>query len=315
MIPKPGIDSAPVSGTGNEAQEDHPVLADPINLKSIRRVDKWLPEFLRHQRGLPGKFRRLSLPLLAEAIRKKNVFWPRLIARYIRGRDVLDVGCGRSLYGVGFLFAGAKSYTGVDPVADLQSNVLKDSSSLHGRFKESAFTLAEVSRRLPDVAYVSGTTSDLPKGADFDVLALHNVTEHLMDIEKSIEEFLPLIRSGGRIAFRHPNYYSWGGHHMKPRTTGEIISGDPEQAKYMDWEHLVPRKDWPGKITKKQNRIRLGEFRELVERFFHVELWQAQRSLPKEGVERMTPEILEKHPDFSEEEMLTQCVICIARKK
>jgi hypothetical protein len=59
---------------------------------------------------------------------------------------------------------------------------------------------------------------------------------------------------------------------MKPRNLGEIIPGDAEQAKYMDWEHLVPREDWPDKLLKRQNRIRLAALKELVDRHFEIEL-------------------------------------------
>ena len=286
-------------------------LEEPPNLKSIARIGKWPPIYLR-QNGL--SLRNLSLPLLEAAIRRKNVHWPLLIARYLRGKDVLDVGCGRSLYGVSFLFAGAKSYTGVDPRLDLDSNVIKDSSALHGRFEVSPWTPRRLMDRLPGLVYVSGLTSDLSKGSTFDVLAMHNVTEHLMKIDDAFEEFATLVRPGGRIVFRHPNYYSWGGHHMRPRTPAEIIDGDPQQALYRDWEHLRDRPDWPDKIALRQNRIRPGDLRKVVARHFEIELWQTYRSLQIEGGERLTPEILARHPDFTEEEMLTQAIVCVAGK-
>jgi len=51
----------------------------------------------------------------------------------------------------------------------------------------------------------------------------------------------------------------------------------------MDWAHLHPRADWPNRITKRQNRIRLHELRALTERFFEIERWEPRRSLPDEG--------------------------------
>jgi SAM-dependent methyltransferase len=289
----------------------HPPLQEPANLKSVARIDKWLPIYLR-QNGLSS--RNLSLGLLEAAIRRKNIHWPLLIARYLRGKDVLDVGCGRSLYGVSFLFAGAKSYTGVDPTLNLDSNVIKNSSGLHGRFEPSPWTPRRLMRRLAGLAYVSGLTRTLPKGSTFDVLAMHNVTEHLMDIEDAFAEFATLLRPGGRIIFRHPNYYSWGGHHLRPRTVEEIIGGDPQQALFMDWEHLCDRPDLPKKIALKQNRIRPEALRKVVAQHFEIELWQSYKSSKAEGQERLTPEIRARHPDFTEEEMLTQSIVCVARK-
>ena len=203
---------------------------------------------------------------------------------------------------------------GWTPTLDLDDNRIKDSSGLHGKFEESPWTPRRLMETLPGLTYFSGLTSDLPEGSDFDVLAMHNVTEHLMEIEPAFAEFATLIRPGGRIIFRHPNYYAWGGHHMKPRTLDEIVEGDPEQAKYMDWEHLHERPDWPAKITKKQNRIRPGELKSLVERHFEIELWQVRSSFENEGGKRLNSEILARNPDFTEEELLTQAIICVARK-
>lgn len=308
----------PLAGSGVSsilADAMHPDLPLPINLKSIKRIDKWLLEFLVRNRFNPAAFRKLDLRLLDAAIRHKNISWPCQIGRYVRGKDVLDVGCGRSLFSIEFLFAGAKSYTGVDPTLQLDSNTVKNSHGLRGQFAESDWTPRALMERMPGISYFPGLTSDLPEGSRFDVLAMHNVTEHLMEIEGAFAEFVTLIRPGGRIAFRHPNYYSWGGHHMAPRALDEIVEGDAEQAKYIDWNHLHERADWPDKITKKQNRIRLGDLRDLVERHFELELWQPRKSWVWEGGERLTPEILERSPGFSEEELLTQCVYCVARKR
>jgi len=290
-------------------------LSDPPELKSAWRLDKWLPELLRHHQGRPGCLGELNLPLLQVAIRHRNVNWPRMISSYLQGKDVLDVGCGRSFFSVGFWFAGAGSYTGVDPSLNPNSNDFKDSSPLHGQFVKSQWTPALLESALPRTRLVAGLTSDLPAGSTFDVVAMHNVTEHLMQIEDAFAEFASLLRPGGRIIFRHPSYHAWSGHHMKPRSVAGIIPGDPEQAKYMDWAHLHPRADWPDKITKRQNRIRLHELRALTERFFEIERWEPRRSLPDEGGERLTEAILARSPGFDAEELLTASVLCVAVRK
>lgn len=288
-------------------------LKDPNNLKSVLRFDKWLPDFLILNRLNPTRLFRLKLRLFDAAIRHKNINWPRQIGPFIRGKDVLDIGCGRSLFSIGFMYAGARSYTGVDPGLDLDSNVLKDSSSVHGKFKVTEWTPRQISKSVQGIQYVSGLTADLPPNAQYDVLVMHNVTEHLMEIETTIAEFTSRLRPGGLFVFRHPNYYSWGGHHMQPRLVSEIVDGDEDQAKYMDWQHLRERPDWPAKITKKQNRIRLCELRQVVERHFEITLWQTRQSLPNEGGNRLTPEILERYREFTKEDLLTQSVICVAK--
>ena len=41
--------------------------------------------------------------------------WGYYLRDYIRGKDVLDLGCGHTLYGIGFLIYGARNYLGIDP--------------------------------------------------------------------------------------------------------------------------------------------------------------------------------------------------------
>ncbi|MFY0666055.1 MAG: hypothetical protein JXQ97_15635, partial [Natronospirillum sp.] len=52
--------------------------------------------------------------------------WASKIAEHVRGKDVLDVGCGPGLHGLGYLAAGAKSYFGVDPIVKLDKDRVKN---------------------------------------------------------------------------------------------------------------------------------------------------------------------------------------------
>jgi len=254
--------------------------------------------------------------LLELANRYGYLRWPSKLRKCVIGKDVLDVGCGRGLHCVGFVYEWVRSYTWLDPVLDLGSGVLKDCSSCRGVFRSSEWTPERIMKALPLVRYRTASTLDLEPGESWDVIVMHNVTEHLMQISEDFELLHSLLRPGGRIAFDHPNYYSWSGHHMAPRVVAEIDPTDPEQQRYMDWNHVSFDASWPPTILHKQNRIRLGELRALTERFFEIEKWVLKRSDSNRGIDRLTPEIVSKYQgEFTEEELATQGVTCIARKR
>jgi SAM-dependent methyltransferase len=169
---------------------------------------------------------------------------------------------------------------------------------------------------LPGVDYIVGSTEQMGSRHKWDVVVMHNVTEHLMHIEKDFELFHRLLKPRGKIIFHHPNYYAWGGHHMRPRTIDEIDPSDPTQLKYMDWKHVRFDPEWPEKILLKQNRIRPGELRALTERFFDIITWEPKLSTRKKGIDRLTPQILARYAgEFSRDDLATQSILCVAAKR
>jgi len=265
----------------------------------------------------PRAWTELDLGLLALAIERHDLGWPRRVASWVRGCDVLDVGCGRNLHGFGFLAVGARSYTGLDPTLDLDSSELKDSRPRWSRRVESSVSLRELMSRQPRLRYVVAdlATFTAAETGHFDTIVMHNVTEHLMEIEAEFARFTALLRPEGRIVFRHPNYYCWHGHHLRPRTIAEIDPANPAQAAVMDWGHIRfdPAKHaW---IAQNQNRIRLDDLRALVERHFIVERWDEDESPREQGIERLTPEILARYPEFTRRELATKCAFVVARKR
>lgn len=266
---------------------------------------------------VPGGWRDFSWPILACAVERRDTAWPGRIGAWVRGARVLDVGCGRNLQGIGFLAAGARSYTGLDPTLVLDSAVLKDSRQHWSHRIESGLsprTLMAASPRLRYAASYLRTFAGAEAGG-YDVIAMHNVTEHLPDIEDDIARFAALLRPGGRLVFRHPNFYCWHGHHQRPRTVGEIDPADPAQTAVLDWAHVRFDPERHAWIERTQNRIRLDALRTLIERHFTIERWEETESPPEQGIHRLTGDILARHPDFTRRELAVKAVFIVAARR
>ena len=187
---------------------------------------------------------------------------------YIQGKDVLDLGCGHTLYGIGFLVYGARNYLGIDPKLKLDAPKLRRRERFRTELAGNPWTLRQVQAAVPSVRYAACRISDLPAGDRFDVIFMHNVTEHLMAIEEVFAGLRERLRPEGKIIYRHHNYACWNGHHQKPRTTAEIDPEDPAQAPYLDWAHLDFDLELHPPMGRRLNRIRLHELRALTGRFF-----------------------------------------------
>lgn len=240
--------------------------------------------------------------------------WGYYLRGYIQGKDVLDLGCGHTLYGIGFLVYGARNYLGIDPKLKLDAPKLRRRERFRTELAGNLWTLRQVQAAVPSVRYAACRISDLPAGDRFDVIFMHNVTEHLMVIDEVFAGLRERLRPEGKIIYRHHNYACWNGHHQRPRTTAEIDPEDPAQAPYLDWAHLDFDLELHPPMGRRLNRIRLHELRALTGRFFHIVSWEQLRSRPEQGAERLRPEILAKHPQYTREELLTQAVMCVARR-
>lgn len=267
--------------------------------------------------GFSARARREFCPELLQACLQFGYLqWPHALRRHVRRKDIVDFGCGRSLHGIGFLLMGARSYTGLDAIVDLDLDAFKDTAiDRVNNMKPIGWTPRRIAERVPRIQYLRSAIEDVTPDRQWDVLVMHNVTEHLMQIERVFEHLPKHIRPDGKLVFRHPNHYAWNGHHMLPRYLSDIREDDPEQKRYIDWGHLTFDPTWPDTILKRQNRIRLHELRALVEKHFVIEKWAPRESTEKEGGKRLTPEILARHPEFTREELLTQSVLIVARPK
>lgn len=246
------------------------------------------------------------------------ISWPRRIQQHVRGKKVLDVGCGFGGFGVGFLVAGATSYVGLDPSMDLDSTKAKDKR--RRVWDDMGLTPRQIAERLPAIRLIQGTTDDLGFDETFDTIALHNVTEHLMDLEGSLASLTKLCHPETTVVLHHHSFYSWNGHHLPPVQAEQLDVDDERHQLVYDWRHidLAPLVPETHMFKRSLNRIRLDDFRTTVERHFDIVEWEETPSNDS-AVARLTPEIVERVretvPDITERELTVNTVLVVARPK
>lgn len=239
--------------------------------------------------------------------------WPRKIRDDVRGRELLEVGCGRGLHAVGYALVGVRRYVGMEPNLDLDEQRVT-----HRRTREYAplgWSAGQMATQIPRLHFQTGSFENLVPDDRFDVVVMHNVTEHLMDIETVFARTAERIRSGGLLIYHHHSFQCWNGHHSRPKWVRQIVAGDSEQARFVDWNHLTldpEQRKYFDMIGV--NRIRLDDLRALTEKHFDIETWDEIETDEARGRDRLTPEILARHPAHIEHELLTQGVFCRARR-
>ena len=240
------------------------------------------------------------------------VSWPRNVQHWIEDRHVADVGCGHGAFSLGFAIAGAKSYTGVDPVIDLDSVKARNK-----RVRKNApfpCTPRQIAERMADVEIVPGPFEAFQGVKTFDAVVMLTVTEHLMRIEEVFEGLKSIMHPGSRLVFLHHNFYCWNGHHLAPRRPVQLDTSNPEQAKYLDWRHVRFEPGPDHYIARNLNRIRLDDLRALCDRHFDVEVWD-ERPSPPDMLARLTPEIRADLADYSERELSVGTVFVVAKPR
>jgi len=275
------------------------------------RVARLCWRYLRNQGFSVRSFRSFHPGLIRLATELNQTEWPGRIRRHVRGRDVLDLGCGHTLYGVGFLIYGASSYLGIDPKLELDEPRLRRRGRFRSQPADSDWTLRRIETAIPQLAYRKVSLAGLAPEERFDLISMHNVTEHLEEIETVFADARKRLRPPGKIIFRHHNFAAWNGHHRAPRTVAEIDPQSEAQKPFLDWAHLT-HPAAQSAVAGHLNRIRLRELRSLTEKFFRIKSWREIPSSAALGAERLTGEIAAKLPDYTAAELLTQAVICIA---
>src|SRR5438552_3091291 len=212
--------------------------------------------------------------LIALAAELNHAEWGYYVRDHIRGNDVLDLGCGHTLYGIGFLIYGARSYLGIDPKLNLDEPRLRRRKRFRSELANSSWTLRQVQEAVPRLRYARADISDLPASERFDVIFMHNVTEHVIALEDLFAEVHRRLRPRGKIIFRHHNYACWNGHHQAPRTIAEIDPASAVQRAYLDWAHLDFDPARHPAVARRLNRIRLFELRALTQKFFKIVSWK-----------------------------------------
>ena len=261
----------------------------------------------------PDRLAGVPDDLIARTVEFGYVTWPFTIRELIKGRDVLDVGCGSGVHALSFIMAGARSYTGLDPLIDLSSSEVKHKSLRH--WTDFGYTAGQIVDLVPGVELIPGVFEDVAPDRLFDVAAMHNATEHFHNLEQIFAGVAARLRPGGRMVFQHHNYFAWNGHHMQPKLVSDIQPGDPKQERYMDWAHLRFVDERDEDTDRKVNKIRIGELRTLTKKYFDVDEWRLIKSTAAQGATRLTDEIAARWPAYSPKELTTQSVFCVAETR
>ena len=234
----------------------------------------------------------------------------------LRGLSVLEIGCGHGFYGPLYLMLGARAYTGCDSALDLSSTLASDVRT------NQPVDIGISGQRLLEsmngrIEYIEGGWEHLAEDREWDVVTMHTVTEHLMDIEGAFDKVNRILTDEGHFVFLHHNFYSWSGHHREPKRFRDIDPESADQATRIDWRHLLDKPLPDAYSADTLNRIRIDELRSLTERFFQIEEWEEH---PTHGFlihQRLTSEVEDDllRRGFTRRELTTQSVHCVAVKR
>ncbi|MEO8243315.1 MAG: methyltransferase domain-containing protein [bacterium] len=261
--------------------------------------------------GKPWRGRSMHPEILEQAIDYGYMGWPSRIQDWVRAKDVLDVGCGPGLHGLGYLTGGANSYLGLDPIVKLDQDRVKN---LTGKRKEGfGWTPRELMQKFPAWKVSPKLTSDLPRERAFDVATLHNVTEHLLHLDAVFRDLSELLRPGGIMVYNHHNFFTWNGHHMPPKTVADIDPSDDAQLDFVDWAHLDYQPAVGHYLQRGLNRMRLDDVIETTRRYFDIDEMEEVPARPENGASRLTDAIRARHPELAERDFLTQNLFVVAR--
>jgi SAM-dependent methyltransferase len=261
--------------------------------------------------GKPWRGRSMHPEILARALAYGYMGWPNRVQAWVSGKDVLDVGCGPGLHGLGYLTAGANSYLGLDPIVKPDQDRVKN---LTGKRKEAfGWTPRELMQKFPAWQVRPKLTSDLPRVRAFDVATLHNVTEHLLHLDAVFKDLSELLRPGGIMVYNHHNFFTWNGHHLPPKTVAEIDPLDPAQLDFMDWAHLDYTPAVGHYLQRGLNRMRLDDVIETTRRYFDIDEMEEVPARPENGADRLTDAIRARHPGLADRDFLTQNLFVVAR--
>jgi len=274
--------------------------------------------YFHHATDLASAVRNYDPHLIEISCEFDYVTWPKRIQEYVRGRSVLDVGCGFGGFGMGFLVAGATAYTGLDPAMELDSSRAKNKRIR--RWADMGVTPRDITDALPAIRLVQASSEDTTLDECFDTIALHNVTEHLMRLDEVLAGLARLCRPGSDVVFHHHNFYCWNGHHLPPNQPAQLDPDDPRHQLVYDWRHInaVDGLDDDHYIKTNLNRVRLDELRAVTERYFDIVRWD---EIPSSDatLARLTPDVLDRVreavPDISERDLSVNAVLGVARPR
>lgn len=244
----------------------------------------------------------------------------------LAGLRVLDLGCGLLQWQTILLHSLGARVSGVDmeyvrgdrrPDKYLRiwrSNGLERAVktlfwdfAYRGRYRAALAASAPFVLRFDGLDLRQHTAERLPFADDsFDLVASHEVFEHIPDIAAAAGEVRRVLKPGG-LAYINVHLYPSisGGHHVEWKYPDEA----PSQ-RVPPWDHLRQRRfaERPSWL----NCLREPAYRAVFEQEFEILVWEPSAW---EGRALLTPDIRAELADFSEDELLKKGVIIVARKR
>lgn len=168
-----------------------------------KQIILFLNQVFSFHRGFEDLTRAKSSPqeYFQLEIRQAQESWGDFGGYDLKGKEVLDVGCGLGGGDVFFLSQGVKRVTGMDIITDHLVTALdcvrEYSVKADGR-----------------LCFVTGDAASMPFAGDsFDLVVSFYTFEHLAQPEKALSECQRVVKAGGIVCVSFPPYYSpWGGH-------------------------------------------------------------------------------------------------------
>lgn len=242
----------------------------------------------------------------------------------LRGKKLLEVGCGQWQANLLLFSALGADVTGVDPEAPpasvwgfpafaLEAGLQRAAKTavnealFRSRFNGRLEELSGLSLRSVRPRAVRCGGEHLPAQADsVDAVFSDDVFEHLADVESVTAEMTRVLKPGApALILIHPFTAYSGGHHPATMDHGRGSSG----AAVPPWDHLRGGLHPSGVFL---NRLREREYRRILGAHLEIESWER---LGPEGEEHLTAEVLAELGDFGREELLVGKIVCLARKR
>ncbi|MBI1182606.1 MAG: methyltransferase domain-containing protein [Alphaproteobacteria bacterium] len=241
--------------------------------------------------------------------------------RSIRGARILDLGCGNRPIRLLMMQAMGWDVVGLDvqvPLLSLsalpevvrRNGPLRAFKSLARYFLSARRELAALRARHPWSA-VPLVTADIadPLSWDavgsIDLVVSEDVFEHLSDVETAVEMMASALSVTG-LALIRPNIFTG-------ITGGHVLEWDyplDRTGSLEPWDHLRRGRGRPNTYL---NRLSRADFRAAFARWFDIV--EERVLFPELGREYMTPELREEVSHWSDEELFSNRVLFVLRRK
>ncbi len=281
-----------------------PTLTESKRIEDLRQTSPFEPEPPRRSRVVSAVMRiaerrhgHKETPHLHGGSNEDKVLWEHAHSEdfweriehligfdAIRGRDVLDVGCGWGGKMIHWAENGApRSITGFD---------------LPGVFDPEAPLAVARERGLDNLSFTTGFAEDIPFGDEqFDVAIVDDVIEHVRDPERVFAECHRVLRPGGIVIAKFPSFRMMRAHHLDRAIAWPAL------------HYVLPMRVWAGGLNHhlvNGSKIRYEPFGKVIRTRHHraiiselngIDLRGTHEALDRSGLELVKLDLLGLPPD------------------